>query len=194
MSNLSGNCVRCLCYASTLCNATVGCSRGYCGPYYLHRDYWKDAGQPVLHDDDPDRDQAFVDCAVDAGCALKAVENYMAKWGRVSVFLISYLTPSPGTYPRAGRVADATPQAFAGHATSGASQEASPLPAGHTRQVDGGTSGKMCKKQRGANSTRVVLAGRRDGVKHTNANVNPVRFDNDSAFSRVNLNVVDKQQ
>jgi len=68
-----------------LCNATIGCSRGYCGPYYLHREYWRDAGQVVLQDDDPDRDQAFVDCAVDAACAQKVVENYMMKWGRVSV-------------------------------------------------------------------------------------------------------------
>lgn len=84
MSNLNVNCLRCLCYASTLCNATVGCSRGYCGPYYLHRDYWKDAGQVVLHDDDPDRDQAFVDCAANSECAQKVVANYMAKWGQVS--------------------------------------------------------------------------------------------------------------
>lgn len=84
MSNLDGDCMRCLCQASTLCNATVGCSRGYCGPYYVHREYWKDAGQVVLQDDDPDRDQAFVDCAVDAACAQKIVENYMVKWGRVS--------------------------------------------------------------------------------------------------------------
>lgn len=84
VSNLSTGCLRCLCHASTACNATIGCSRGYCGPYYLYREYWKDAGQVVLPDDDPDRDQAFVDCAADSACAQKAVENYMAKYGRVS--------------------------------------------------------------------------------------------------------------
>jgi hypothetical protein len=84
VSNLNGNCMRCLCYASTLCNVTVGCSRGYCGPYYLYRDYWKEAGQLVLPDDDPDRDQAFVDCASNVECAQKVVENYMVKWGKVS--------------------------------------------------------------------------------------------------------------
>lgn len=106
--------MRCLCHASTQCNATVGCSQGYCGPYYLNRNYWKDAGQPVLHDDDPERDQAFVDCAVDAACALRAVESYMAKWGRVSV--LSYLAPPlppPTLEPAASR---------------------------HTRHVDGGIS------------------------------------------------------
>ncbi|XP_025407187.1 lysozyme-like [Sipha flava] len=82
VSNLSTGCLRCLCHASTACNATIGCSRGYCGPYYLYREYWRDAGQVVLPDDDPDRDQAFVDCAVDPACAQKAVENYMAKYGR----------------------------------------------------------------------------------------------------------------
>lgn len=82
VSNLNVNCMRCLCYASTLCNSTVGCSRGYCGPYYLYRDYWKEAGQLVLPDDDPDRDQAFVDCASNMECAQKVVENYMVKWGK----------------------------------------------------------------------------------------------------------------
>lgn len=86
VSNLNGNCMRCLCYASTLCNMTVGCSRGYCGPYYLYRDYWKDAGQLVVGDDDPDRDQAFVDCASNMECSQKVVENYMVKWGRVSAY------------------------------------------------------------------------------------------------------------
>ncbi|XP_050430201.1 lysozyme 1-like [Adelges cooleyi] len=82
VSNLDSTCVRCLCHASTLCNSSFGCSRGFCGPFFLHREYWKDAGQLVLQDDDPDRDMAFVDCAQDLVCAQKVVESYMAKWGK----------------------------------------------------------------------------------------------------------------
>lgn len=85
VSNLDGQCMRCLCHASTVCNVTFGCSQGYCGPYYLYRDYWNDAGRLVLRDDDADRDRAFVDCAEDLSCAQKVVVSYMAKWARVSV-------------------------------------------------------------------------------------------------------------
>lgn len=90
MSNLSGACLRCLCEASTACNASVGCSRGYCGPYYLYREYWRDAGKLVLQDDDPERDLAFVDCAAEPECARKVVVSYMAKYGRVSASVYNY--------------------------------------------------------------------------------------------------------
>ncbi|XP_050535821.1 lysozyme-like isoform X2 [Daktulosphaira vitifoliae] len=82
VSNLDSTCLRCLCHASTLCNATFGCSRGFCGPYFIPRDYWKDAGFIVLQDDDPDRDMAFIDCVSDMTCAQRTMESYLAKWGR----------------------------------------------------------------------------------------------------------------
>lgn len=34
---------------------TVGCQKGYCGPLFLTKEYWRDAGRPTLRDDDPDR-------------------------------------------------------------------------------------------------------------------------------------------
>ncbi|KAK7601697.1 hypothetical protein V9T40_009138 [Parthenolecanium corni] len=81
VSNLSTVCIRCLCHSSTQCNMTVGCQKGYCGPLFLTKEYWRDAGRPTLRDDDPDRTNAFNDCAKDYGCSSTAVENYMAKFG-----------------------------------------------------------------------------------------------------------------
>lgn len=55
VSNLSTVCLRCLCHASTTCNITVGCQKNYCGPFFLTKEYWREAGRPTLKDDDPDR-------------------------------------------------------------------------------------------------------------------------------------------
>lgn len=55
MSNLSTTCLKCLCHASTQCNMTVSCQKGFCGPLFITKEYWTDAGRPVLENDDPDR-------------------------------------------------------------------------------------------------------------------------------------------
>lgn len=55
VSNLSTVCLRCLCHASTQCNTTIGCQKGFCGPLFITKEYWTDAGRPTLKDDDPDR-------------------------------------------------------------------------------------------------------------------------------------------
>lgn len=81
VSNLSPLCMKCLCHASTSCNASFGCSRGYCGPFFIPRQYWVEAGKVTLPDDDPDRDNAYTDCSRDYVCSQRIVENYMAKWG-----------------------------------------------------------------------------------------------------------------
>ncbi|XP_065220773.1 uncharacterized protein LOC135845853 [Planococcus citri] len=81
VSNLSAVCLKCLCYASTQCNATVGCQKGYCGLFFITKEYWAEAGRPTLPDDDPDRTNAFSDCSKDYTCASTAVEGYMAKNG-----------------------------------------------------------------------------------------------------------------
>lgn len=81
VSNLSTVCLRCLCHASTTCNITVGCQKNYCGPFFLTKEYWREAGRPTLKDDDPDRTNAFNDCVKDYACASTTVENYMAKYG-----------------------------------------------------------------------------------------------------------------
>uniref|UniRef100_A0A2A4JD13 lysozyme n=1 Tax=Heliothis virescens TaxID=7102 RepID=A0A2A4JD13_HELVI len=61
---------------------TRGCSDGYCGPFIISRVYWVDAGKPTLPDDDPERKEAFEDCAKDYHCSIKIIESYMANYGK----------------------------------------------------------------------------------------------------------------
>ncbi|KAM3965827.1 lysozyme [Aphomia sociella] len=81
VSNLNGTCLRCLCHVAG-CDMSHGCSGGYCGPFYMSRLYWIDAGKPTLENDDPERDEAFDDCARDYFCSIRVVESYMAKYGK----------------------------------------------------------------------------------------------------------------
>ncbi|GBP80458.1 hypothetical protein EVAR_53299_1 [Eumeta japonica] len=55
ISNLNAACFHCLCYVSTKCEFSHGCTGGYCGPFNISKVYWVDAGKPVLPDDDPER-------------------------------------------------------------------------------------------------------------------------------------------
>ncbi|XP_063243618.1 uncharacterized protein LOC134542938 isoform X1 [Bacillus rossius redtenbacheri] len=59
ISNLDSVCVRCLCEAASNCNETVGCHKGYCGPFFISRNYWLDAGGRPLPGDDPDRSEGL---------------------------------------------------------------------------------------------------------------------------------------
>ncbi|KAL4710878.1 hypothetical protein ACJJTC_002508 [Scirpophaga incertulas] len=79
--NLSEKCFRCLCHV-TGCDMAHACTGGYCGPFYISRLYWTDAGRPTLPTDDPDRIEAFEDCTRDYYCSLKTIEGYMAKYGK----------------------------------------------------------------------------------------------------------------
>ncbi|XP_041982001.1 lysozyme 1-like [Aricia agestis] len=81
VSNLNETCLRCLCHA-TGCELSHGCSEGYCGPFYISRVYWVDAGKPTLPEDSPERNEAYEDCARDYYCSLKIVESYMARFGK----------------------------------------------------------------------------------------------------------------
>ncbi|CAG5033420.1 unnamed protein product [Parnassius apollo] len=81
ISNLNDSCIRCLCYVAG-CDLSHGCSQGYCGPFYISRVYWVDAGKPTLPEDNPERKEAFEDCARDYHCSVKIVENYMARFGK----------------------------------------------------------------------------------------------------------------
>ncbi|XP_063829396.1 lysozyme-like [Ostrinia nubilalis] len=81
ITNLSGACLRCLCHVAG-CDMSHGCTDGYCGPFYISRVYWVDAGRPTLPEDNPDRVEAFEDCAKDYYCSIKIVENYMARFGK----------------------------------------------------------------------------------------------------------------
>ncbi|XP_017775925.1 PREDICTED: lysozyme-like, partial [Nicrophorus vespilloides] len=80
--NLDKQCLRCLCYAATSCDITLGCTAGYCGPYKISRLYWIDAGRLVLPEDDPERAGAFEDCALNLGCAQRMVTTYLSKFGK----------------------------------------------------------------------------------------------------------------
>lgn len=48
LPDFSEDCVACLCDASSACNLTIGCFAGLCGPFLIGRQYWLDAGAPVL--------------------------------------------------------------------------------------------------------------------------------------------------
>lgn len=37
-----------------------GCTEGYCGPFWISRVYWVDAGRPTLPDDQPNRREGEV--------------------------------------------------------------------------------------------------------------------------------------
>ncbi|XP_067011534.2 uncharacterized protein [Anabrus simplex] len=78
--NLHQACMRCLCVAASGCNLNRGCDDGYCGPFTLSRLYWLDAGQPVLPEDNPAREQSFENCAQDYDCAKRVVRAYMSKF------------------------------------------------------------------------------------------------------------------
>ncbi|KAF2881207.1 hypothetical protein ILUMI_24972 [Ignelater luminosus] len=82
LSNLDTQCLRCLCFAATGCNLTLGCVNGYCGPYKIGRIYWADAGKVILPEDDVDRSGAYEDCALSYQCAQKIIKNYLIKYAR----------------------------------------------------------------------------------------------------------------
>lgn len=44
--------MKCLCYAASNCDTSLGCDEGYCGPYRLGKRYWMDAGRPTIVGDD----------------------------------------------------------------------------------------------------------------------------------------------
>ncbi|GBP29516.1 hypothetical protein EVAR_93313_1 [Eumeta japonica] len=84
------------------------CTEGYCGPFWISRVYWVDAGMPTLPDDDRSRKEvstqrlleysmttlwavplikdvnisAYEDCARDYHCSLTIIESYMARFGK----------------------------------------------------------------------------------------------------------------
>ena len=64
MSNLTDDCLHCICLASSECDPGVRChSVGpveyYCGPYQLSRQYWIESGSPGKSDDN-----AFGECMI----------------------------------------------------------------------------------------------------------------------------------
>ncbi|CAG9564881.1 unnamed protein product [Danaus chrysippus] len=80
--NLTDGCYRCLCYISTLCDVSNDCSGGYCGPFNISRVYWVDAGNITLPDDEPERNNAWKDCARNYQCARRIIEGYLQRFGK----------------------------------------------------------------------------------------------------------------
>ncbi|XP_041981998.1 lysozyme-like isoform X2 [Aricia agestis] len=66
--------------APTRCSAPKRCFGDFCGPFNLSKDYWLDAGQPTLLNNDPERKGAFEDCAKDYECAKTIVAGYLEKF------------------------------------------------------------------------------------------------------------------
>ncbi|KYM94116.1 Lysozyme 2, partial [Cyphomyrmex costatus] len=80
---ISQQCIRCICEAASECNISIGCDGPVCGPFYITKQYWIDAGKPNLNGGQSDNnDEAYKSCAKDAYCAARTVENYMAKFSR----------------------------------------------------------------------------------------------------------------
>ncbi|CAG9564954.1 unnamed protein product [Danaus chrysippus] len=63
VSNLNESCLRCLCHVAG-CDLGHSCTDGYCGPFYISRVYWVDAGKPTLPEDSPERKEGE-DCNED---------------------------------------------------------------------------------------------------------------------------------
>ncbi|TDG49107.1 hypothetical protein AWZ03_004407 [Drosophila navojoa] len=78
-------CLTCLCEAMSGCNATAVCisnEKGICGLFRITWAYWVDAGKLTIEDDEPDSENAFINCANDAHCAADSVQNYMKKFNQ----------------------------------------------------------------------------------------------------------------
>jgi hypothetical protein len=55
LSNMNEQCIQCLCKVNG-CDLNRGCSNGLCGPFYLPKVYWDDAGRPTLNGEHPDKE------------------------------------------------------------------------------------------------------------------------------------------
>lgn len=52
------------------------------GPFSISRIYWADAGKVIFPDDNPNRENAFSDCAKDYQCASRILTSYMIKYAK----------------------------------------------------------------------------------------------------------------
>ncbi|RZF47247.1 hypothetical protein LSTR_LSTR004956 [Laodelphax striatellus] len=73
-------CLGCICDATSACNLTIGCTAGLCGPFLIGRQYWFDAGAPVLAGDSWQRSGAYEACTVDPYCSTSTMYNYMSRY------------------------------------------------------------------------------------------------------------------
>nr|CAD7462714.1 unnamed protein product [Timema tahoe] len=75
-------CLGCICEAVSNCNRSFTCAGDVCGLFRITWAYWSDAGKPVLQQDHPDNQDAYVRCVTDPFCAARAVQGYMTKFSK----------------------------------------------------------------------------------------------------------------
>ncbi|XP_021918570.1 lysozyme-like [Zootermopsis nevadensis] len=75
-------CLGCICEATSNCNRSLGCNGDVCGLFRITWPYWSDAGKPVIPQDHPDNEGAYVRCVTEPYCAATTVQGYMAKFGK----------------------------------------------------------------------------------------------------------------
>uniref|UniRef100_A0A1B6C4E1 lysozyme n=1 Tax=Clastoptera arizonana TaxID=38151 RepID=A0A1B6C4E1_9HEMI len=80
LTGFTENCLGCICDATTACNLTIGCYAGLCGPFLIGRQYWIDAGAPVLPGATWQSPQAYETCVNDPSCATSTIFNYMSRY------------------------------------------------------------------------------------------------------------------
>ncbi|XP_012523214.2 lysozyme [Monomorium pharaonis] len=79
---ITQECIGCICEVTSGCNTTLGCDGPVCGPFYITKAYWIDAGKPTKADDisNNNDDENYSNCAQDVYCAGRTVQNYMVKF------------------------------------------------------------------------------------------------------------------
>ncbi|KAK6626518.1 hypothetical protein RUM43_003710 [Polyplax serrata] len=82
LPDLTPSCLGCICEATTNCNLTIGCLGQHCGPFFISRAYWKEAGSPVLYGDTPTRVEAYETCVNDPYCAATTLTRYMFRFAQ----------------------------------------------------------------------------------------------------------------
>ncbi|XP_032519140.2 lysozyme-like [Danaus plexippus] len=80
--NITRGCFRCLCHVYTYCTISNECGEEYCGPFHISKSYWIEAGNITLEGDDPDRKNAWKDCANDYFCAQDIMKGYLQKFSK----------------------------------------------------------------------------------------------------------------
>lgn len=85
VADLSFTCLGCICEAASNCNLTIGCRGRLCGPFLVAKEYWEDAGKPVLDGDISEKEGAYERCVNDPYCAAETVKRYVYRFAQVGL-------------------------------------------------------------------------------------------------------------
>lgn len=88
-------CLGCICEAVSGCNQTLKCNGDVCGLFRITWPYWADSGKPTLNNEPQTTETAYNNCVNDPFCGAQAVQNYMAKFGQVSLRLNELIAGYP---------------------------------------------------------------------------------------------------